>query len=373
MRCSRSSPSMEAIDHLAAAFRNVEGEYYWNESDRVATSSSAMQRLVQKPMSLAFTSFIEADIHLEGLVGTGEDLRNELVSLAQAHVSRVYGTSLDSILAACLANCLSRSLEIPGHLQCRLDDIARAHISWLTKLRTLCSQKGTTSNPILLLTQIRYFASWLVISTCRETKETLVDRFEQEFLRVLDLTEQYMRQTSDHVQPEPPPQMRNAVRLSLEGGILPALHLIACKSRSSSIRRRAKNILCSMNRLELTCQSGVIGSVVGAVAILEEREARTMQSSSSPTVADFTSAQVPEHARYSDFVFQMGSEDPSSSQRPSFRLACARFLHDKEGRIEVSEYCDERRLTSLQWQSGAVFDCSAQALSAAAASNDRRV
>lgn len=359
-RGSYSSASQETIECLAAAFRTLGkgGEYYWNESERIAMDSSPIHNHMPKSISLKFTSFIEADVHLETLVRSGQDIRNELVALALGKVSRMHGESISSTISFCLANCLARIIEIPGSLQYRLDEISKAHLSWLDKLQALSLQEPTASDPIHLLTQIRYFASWLTISTCRETEEMLIDRFEPEFVRVLDLAEQYIRDVSGCPQPTPPPQMCVVVGLSLEGGLLPALHLIACKSRSSLIRRRAIKILCSANRQELTCHSGVIGSIVCFVADLEEKKAKGLRGTAAPVIHNLTSDQVPEEARLADCVVKMSSTWDHSLQRPLFRLVCARVVDGQGGQIDVQEYCGEGSSQELELQSSRSFDCS---------------
>lgn len=357
-----SPPSPNAIEHLAAAFWSLDtgGEYYWNESERLVRSSSSIQRKVPGSIPTTFASFIEADMYLEGLVRAGQDVRNDLVALAQKHVSRIHGSPLNPLAKFCLANCLSRSIEIPDRLQHRLDEISSAHLSWMNKLQALNSQNHTTHDQISHLTQVRYFSSWLVLSTCRETKETLIDRFEPDFGRVLDLTEQYLREASGRPQPVPPPQMCVANGLSFEGGILPALHLIACKSRSSVIRRRATTVLRSANRQELTCHSGVIGSVVVCVAELEEQRSRAIRGDAAPALLDFESEQVPEEARFADCVMKINMSPGPSVSCASFSFAFARFLHDQEGRIEITQYCSEEGAGSLRLESRAVYDCSAQ-------------
>lgn len=353
-RSGTRSPSRRTVEHLAAAFKSLGrgGEYYWTEFENANKSPLSTQQCIPGSLPSVFTSFIEADVHLEAIVRLGEEVRNEMIQLAQARIKAVNGESLDTAVSFCLANCLSKSIGINAVLRHRLKEVIRAHGQWLHMLRICISQQGHVKNQILLLTQIRYFASWLVMTTCRETREVAVDRFEREFVRVLDMAETYFQVVSGQPLPMRPSHLREAVGLSLEGGILPALHLIACKSRSSAIRRRAAGILVTADRQEGTCYSGIVGLIVGCAASLEEDRARTLQKVPMPTKCNFSSNQVPEEARFADSVIKGGRGLP-----PKFKLVCARYIHDHDEQIEVMEYYGEDFPLDLRFEGARVFAC----------------
>jgi hypothetical protein len=236
-------------------------------------------------------------------------------------------------------------------LQHRLQEVVRAHTHWLRMLHVCISQQGPNHDQISLLTQIRYFASWLVISTCRETREVGVDRFERDFVRILDMAEMYLRHLSPQPLPARPSHLRFAVGLSFEGGILQSLHLIACKSRSSAIRRRAVEILVTADRQEGTCYSGIIGLIVGSAAELEEEKARKLQSNLMPATSNSTCDQIPEEARFADSVIE---GEPGSP--PKHKLVCARYTRDRDEQIEVMEYDGEGLPLDLRFVGARVFD-----------------
>lgn len=362
----RSSCSPELRDHLHAAFESENlgrgGKLYLNELETFATSSSRYSQSVPSfQPQYHFASPIEADVHLEVVVRRAEAVRNRMVDLALNHVKRIKGRlPSDRTGDFCLANCISRTIDLPKDLQRDLEDIIQAHVSWLAGFRrNHKAREDTASDPISLLTQVRYFASWLIVSTCRETKEILVDRFETEFVRTLDRAEEYLRNVSSEEQPRPtpPPHMREAVGLSFEGGMLPALYLIACKSRSSVIRRRAIEVLTAASRQEGTFHSGVIGYLVGfVVEVEEERAARALQQD-TPTFSinnGLASHQLPEEARFSDCVI-----DSSPGWPPSFKMVFARYLHDwDDKRVEITQYCGQRSPVDLRLESRIVYDCS---------------
>jgi hypothetical protein len=350
--------SMETLKHLAAAFKSHSrgGGYYWSEYEKTAARLSSIQSCPSTSMPAAFTSFIEADVHLEAIAKFGEETRTEIVRLAQVRVRQIHGDDLDPEVSFVLANCLSKSIELSSHLRLRLCEATQAHLRWLDMLQKLISEQGSASNPILLLTQVRYFASWLVISTCRETREVPLDRFELQCIRILDLAAEYLQHISGVDLPMRPFHLRKPVGLSIEGGILLALQLIACKCRSSVVRRRATQLLMGADRLEGTYYSGVLGLTVGSAADVEERRARSLHANPASMPNDLTSDQVPEEARFADFVVK---GDPGSPQ--SFKLVCARYLHGQDGQVEVSEYAGVMGIApvTLRFECSKVhvFDC----------------
>lgn len=349
---ARKRPT-STVQQLAAAFNSLGrgGEYYLKEFEKANSSPSSIQPCIPGTLPTTFTSFIEADVHLKTIVKLGEEVRNEMISLAQARIKIVYGEKLDTAVSFCLAHCLSRSIAVGTALKHRLQEVVRAHTRWLYMLQACILQQGTSRNQISLLTQIRYFASWLVMSTCRETKEVAVDRFEHDFVRILDMAEMYFRYLSPQPLPTRPSHLRYAVGLSFEGGMLQALHLIACKSRSSVIRRRAARILVEADRQEGTCYSGIIGLIVGSAADLEEEKTRKMQIEQVPATSNFTCDQIPEEARFADSVIEGGPGSP-----PKHKLVCARYTHDRDGQIEVMEYDGEGLPLSLKFVGARVFD-----------------
>jgi hypothetical protein len=341
------------VEKLVATFDSLGrgGEYYLKEFEQANRSPSSIQPYLLGSSTTAFTSFIEADVHLKTIVKLGDEVRNEMINLAQARIESVHGETLDAAVSFCLAHCLSRSIVISTALQLRLQEVVRAHVRWLHMLHACISQQGPNQDQVSLLTQIRCFASWLVISTCQETSEIAVDRFEHDFVRTLDMAELYFRRVSPQPQPARPSHLRYATGLSFEGGILPAIHLIACKSRSSVTRRRAAKILLAADRQEGTCYSGIIGLIVGSAADLEEDKARKLRSDLLPSTYSFTCDQIPEEARIADAVI---AEEPGAP--PKFKLVCTRYTHVQDGQIEVMEYDGEGLPLDLRLVGARLFD-----------------
>lgn len=349
---TRPSPS-STVQRLAAAFNSLGrgGEYYLKEFEKANRSPSSIQPCVPGSSPTAFASFIEADVHLKEIVKLGEEVRNEMIQLAQARIESLYGETLSTAVSFCLAHCLSRNIAVGAALQHRLQEVVRAHTRWLHMLHKCITRQGPNHDQISLLTQIRYFASWLVISTCRETREVAVDRFERDFVRILDMAEMYFRHLPPQPLPTRPSHLRYATGLSFEGGLLPALHLVACKSRSSVIRRRAVEILVSADRQEGTCYSGIIGLIVGSAAELEEDRTRKLQRNPIPATCNFPCDQIPEEARFADSVIE---GEPGSP--PKHKLVCARYTHDRDDQIEAMEYDGKGLPLDLRFVRARVFD-----------------
>jgi hypothetical protein len=89
---TRKTPT-STVKQLAAAFNSLGrgGEYYLKEFERANRSPSSIQPCVPGALPIAFTSFIEADIHLKEIVKLGDEVRNEMIQLAQARIKSLHG------------------------------------------------------------------------------------------------------------------------------------------------------------------------------------------------------------------------------------------------------------------------------------------
>lgn len=136
-------PPTSTVKQLAAAFNSLGrgGEYYLREFEKANRSPSSIQPCSPGSLPTAFTSFIEADVHLKAIVKLGDEVRNEMIGLAQARIKSLYGETLDTAVSFCLAHCLSRSIGIGTVLQHRLQEGVRAHTHWLHMLQMCISQQ----------------------------------------------------------------------------------------------------------------------------------------------------------------------------------------------------------------------------------------
>lgn len=293
---------------------------------------------VQQPRLMYLTAvdpLAEAWNMLDQLIDLGSQLLRKLYDLAEHQVKARYRDTIDHATQYCLACCWSRSIPLPDHdtTLVEIDRLLTEHDQWQsnTVIFDGCDQETTRT---LALLQIRQWTAVFALKTCRESRETSVDRHEGDFNRVLDLAQLYL---------EPLNTISRPLRLcsmygngqdddfTLEQGIISALYLISLKSRTSATRHRATDVLANSYRREGLGSSTITAQIALAIIRVEENRARDMGPAAH---SDFLSSDVPEAARFADIVHAAGVD----VQRPTCRLVCARYLHESGGAIEVIEY-----------------------------------
>ncbi|KAK0364442.1 hypothetical protein LTR59_004457 [Friedmanniomyces endolithicus] len=168
-------------------------------------------------MPQSFLSIEDARSHLDPLLESTTNLCKELREMAEVQVALLPGAPFSHAITTCLSLCMSRGLNPQGHPALHLD---------------------------------------LHPHGPQHKDEAFTDALDPEFLRVLDLCEQYLHSTSSNIsatgrkacQPSPAETQQDGFSLDLR--ILPALNLIVHRCRHPGIRRRALNILRTSNRRE---------------------------------------------------------------------------------------------------------------------------
>jgi hypothetical protein len=332
---SGSSQSSGSLQILSKAFDGlcVSSTYPGNVPLNAMNEGESQQPNL---MSLAPTGFLaEAWDKLDQLIDSGNQLLRKLYLLAEQQVKAAHHTTLDQATQYCLASCWSKSMALPAHdtTIVEIDYLLGQLDQWQhnTFVFDGCDQEITRA---LALLQVRQWTTSFALKTCREDRETPLDCYEGDFIRVMDLAELYLKPLSTMPRP---------VRLhsifgngqdddfNLEQGILPALYLISLKSRTSAIRHRATDILANAHRREGLGSSTVTAQIAVAIIRVEENRVRDMGPASH---VDLLSSDVPEAARFADVVHAAGFD----VQRPTCRLVCARYLHESGGGIEIIEY-----------------------------------
>jgi hypothetical protein len=288
-------------------------------------------------MSLApIDRLAEAWNALDQLIDSGNQLLRKLYLLAERRVKAAYRDALDQATLYCLASCWSKSVPLPAPDKTlgEIDDLLNQLDQWQhnTFVFDGCDQETTRA---LTLLQIRQWTASFALKTCRETRETSVDCYEDDFIRVMDLAHLYLKPLSTISRPV---RLRSIYGngqdddFNLEQGILPALYIISLKSRTSATRHRATDILANAYRREGLGSSTVTAQIAIAIIRVEENRARDMGSASH---YDLLSSDVSEAARFADIVHAAGVD----VQHPTCRLVCARYLHEEAGGgIEMIEY-----------------------------------
>jgi len=353
----------DLLRFLASAFETLGREAHAFDDECIDHHSGAETSLPPPDTHVGFTfeSLHAAEEALNALIKMSDQCRRELVACAEEKVRlEMSNRPLDDATRRCLVHCLSRSVQLlPNSLvPRRLTRLIAQHDTWIQALEPLRQSHSSRPPRRLLLLQIRHFTSHFHITTCRETRETFADRFEDEFTYMLDIAEQYLTHASvaprlprpdlmsDHLQRSgigPGQMQQNTLypvqHLSFETGVLPLLNLITFRSRSSRIRLRAANILIQANWREGLHNSSDIGLVAREMERLEADNSRLIDES-LPRSGDLRSDQVPEHARWADVVVS-GQLHP----RPHLRLVCARNMRDR--RIQIDYRVEDTRLSGL--------------------------
>ncbi|KAK3642902.1 hypothetical protein LTR56_010499 [Elasticomyces elasticus] len=244
----------------------------------------------------------------------------------------------------CINLCMSRTVNLDHHLDItiRLQNLIVALSAWLVKLsKLLPSHHNPNQRRALTLLRIRHFHITFLLSTCRETREQRSDFFAAEWVRVLDLAEEYLADNSgredspaeaDHSRPVPRPDF------ALDAGVLPTLYLICLKCRDSVVRRRALQALRRTDRLEGFLQSQTLANHAECIVDLEERHARLLlplldRMAVRENGNILTADQVPEAARILDAVVAAAPTKPTE-----MHLVCGRIAHGRDEELEVVEY-----------------------------------
>ena len=292
---------------------------------------------LETKMSNMFATLAEAKAHLATLETASYQLRNQLVQLAE-HTHDTSGTTTSNEEARlCLVHCRSRQVD----LSCRTDLVAdllrlqRAHARWAAALDSMgcLSQLKDRALSVVHL-KLRHFHSDFLLSTCRDTDEMLTDRFNDDFVRVLDLADSYLNLSSrGHIVGPKTSDPTDWTRphLSLAPALIPSIYVVAVKCRDSRIRRRALRLLQSAHVTEGLWNCAVLWAFASRVVKLEEKRATQLAEAQAAVFDSDAYSTLPAYARFSDVVF---AGAPSGDRD---RIVCARFDAGEDGGIELLE------------------------------------
>ncbi|KAM0716754.1 hypothetical protein Q7P37_008199 [Cladosporium fusiforme] len=328
----------DSLQILVKAFDTLKVGSTLIESDSIADSATKAwspqpDHLLQSPHTSPLSS---AWSELDCIIDSAHQLRSRLHKIAEASVTAAYGDSIDQATRYCLSACASRATELPTDsiIIAEMRHLLDAHKRWMATYSQYFADSVSRPLRAFILLQIRHWKSYFALATCRDTRETYADRFECEFVHLIEIAEQYLKSTSATYGPAKPRSIYGNGQddvFCLEDGVLSALHLVSIKSRTSTTRRRAVEVLDNANRREGLGSSTIISQFGKGIAGIEEDRARAIVQD---LPEDLLSHQVPEAARFAD-VATAACDD---IQRPACRLVCARYLHESDGEIEVVEY-----------------------------------
>jgi len=251
--------------------------------------------LLDRIMPQSFLSIEDARSHLDPLLDSTTHICKELREMAEQQIARLPGAPFSHAITTCLSLCIRRGLSLQAHTSVsgRLADLRKALAAWSSSFTSLTTAKypPQSVDRMLALMQIQHFTSTFTLTALSHKDETFTDALDPEFLRILDLCQQYLRSTSSDIsatgrracQPSPAETQQDGFSLDLR--ILPALNLIVHRCRHPGIRRRALNILRTSNRREGLFFSQVLCLSGEAYIAIEEGRVPPLFPSSTPPYA----------------------------------------------------------------------------------------
>lgn len=322
----RSRPSTE-FDMLARTFASL-------DIDMTLFGLEAPQLHLTAGMEIpaAFYNVEEAQVHLDILSSRLHHIRGQALRAAEADL-RAKGrlNNVDGDYQYCLVQAYSRTVKLdtaPTVLS-DLEDCKRNLVAWMSGLASFREAQDRETRLSHLLIKVQFFFTWLMVCTCRDDEETLVDRFEEQFAHVLGLAEQYVQLIieSNDIQAG---QTNQPECFALGAGLLPCVMSIATKSRTSIIRWRAQRLLRRINIRGLL-ESGALAAFVHRAIELEEESARRITGFAADR--NLSCDDVPEEARFLEVTPSGELDKPEST-----RLVVARRASDPFGPPDIEEH-----------------------------------
>lgn len=332
------SMSSEPLQMLADTFDKMSVNSLYPEDDLMPNASNNPTDVspysILKPIHEI--SIARARKELDQLIDAGTALLSKLYQFTEREVNATYGGTLDLATHYALTSCLSRSVQLPANdtILRGIHLLLQAQSQWRSNYPVLNGSESEANRALILL-HIRQWMSSFALATCRDTREVCTDLHEDDFIHVMDLAELYLRPSADvprPIRPRSPFGNGQDDDFKFDEGINQALDLVSLKSRTSTTRHRAIEILANAYRREGLGSSTIVAQIGVAIIRVEENLARDL---TSPSQTYLQGHQVPEQARFADIARAAGSEDV---QRPTCRIVCARYLHESTGEVEIVEY-----------------------------------
>ena len=268
----------------------------------------------------AFKSIREARTYLDTLSSATFGLRGEVLKFAEQSLASAKNTFSDWAKYYCIVSATARKIAVPSHsdFEAKREKILRALNAFPSALAILETNQQSDTLALLLL-RVQVFYPFLVLATFRDTRECLCDRFQDVFVRTVEVASQYV---------ESNPEEGSQFAFGLEPGIIASLYLIGLKCRHPSTRRKTIELLKKCTVQEGLWAGKLFASYVERLMEIEEQRAFEVLG------LDVHLGQVgiPEEARFSDVLFAMDPGIPGSR-----RLVCTRCTDEKDGALEIVE------------------------------------
>lgn len=255
-------------------------------------------------------------IYLDTLAASIQDISHQLYERALSGLRDDGPGGIDDGCLSAIASAYARSIDLSSNpeLAARVVQAKKDVSRWMSAFAFIPVTSERQSAH--LLAQIQVFCLWHQVSFWREANEMMQDRFEEEYEYILGLAERYVGLHRNKSPPGSPPardqssygelpkQHQWNVLTSFAGStrpafsvgtvLVPCIFIIAVKCRKSTLRRRAVELVRSVN-LRGVFDSHCIASFCEAIIDCEEDHARKMLEDES--TINFESHQVPREAR----------------------------------------------------------------------------
>ena len=283
----------------------------------------------------SFDSLMQAKSYLDILASGVFRLRGDLLMLAKDQSTLLGALPSDNVQCECYLLALSRSVDL-GSKQCRIlsrkETLEAGLFVFWKALGGLAETLKTSQNRALMAIQIQYLAVSFTVTTCRDTHESICDKFDDCFESAIQTAERYIKSLPTFN------DLSQKRSLSLEPGMIPTIHLVAQRCRIPELRSKAIALLHEGCAQEAMWDGMPFATFMRKVADLEEavymRDIDSCgRANTGHNVPGGHYVTIPEHARFIDIVIADDLDDLGMG-----RIACARYRHESDGQIELSEY-----------------------------------
>lgn len=254
-------------------------------------------------------------VYLDALAANIQDVSRQVLDRAIGALQDDGVGNLDDNMLSILASVNAKTVDLSSNIELatRVDQSKRDVSRWMSAFAFIPFTSDRQSAH--LLAQIQAFCLWHEVSFWREPNEMLQDRFEEQFSYILGLCERYVELHRNGSPPNTPSSDSDSQgwpifthqsfyshsltsagptrpAFSLGTGLVPCIFIIAFKCRKSTIRRRAVQLVRSIN-LTGVFDAYCVASFCQTIIDIEESYARQ----DLPGKDEFQSHEIPREAR----------------------------------------------------------------------------
>lgn len=282
------------------------------QPSRSATGQSSLPSIADM-----FVDVSDAELHLTPLLDHASSYHQQIRELAQSRIKRSSQPPSCHVVRNVLALCVSRKVLSTCRDLARLAGENMVCLQrWDAAMNRFLLDDSSPKTRHTILLQIRHAHAILMIRLLISLDDTLLDDYDTVMSQLLDFCQAYVSLTPAY----PPSRDRRAEDSAtcrggycLDSRVIPAIHLVAAKCRHPGIRRRAVQMLATMDRREALHSSVIAASTAAAIVSLEEGRALELRASPSgnssvPSHSHSAASveradQIPKAARFTEGVF----------------------------------------------------------------------